>query len=107
MTKAQLRDHILRQLGVIGVGEDPTADDATMVETVIDNCQDELEQLEVALWTTSDIPAYAVEGMTTYCKASLTAFGQEYDPRMRELGLMRLRQVTQDRRSGTGTACYF
>ena len=107
MNKAQLRDHILLQLGIIGVGEDPTSDDATLVETVIDNCHGELQELEVALWDTADIPAYAVEGLTTYCKASLTAFGQEYDPVMRELGLRRLREVTQDRRSDTGSAHYF
>jgi hypothetical protein len=42
MTKAELRDHILRQLGVLGAGDDATAEDATLVEAVIDNCQDEL-----------------------------------------------------------------
>jgi hypothetical protein len=107
MTKAELRDHILRQLGIIGAEESPTAEDAELVETVIDNCQDELEQLEVALWPVDDVPGYAIESFTLYCKASLTAFGQEYDPRLKELGLRQLRMVTQDRRAGVGRANYF
>lgn len=107
MTKAELRDHILRQIGVIGVGEDPTADDATLMSTIIDNCHAELQELEVALWDIEDVPAYAVEGMTRYVKASCDAWGQEYNEALRELGLRRLREVTQDRRSDTGKACYF
>jgi hypothetical protein len=107
MTKAELRDHILRQLGVIGAGEAPTAEDAALVETVIDNCQDELEQLEVALWPADDVPGYAIESFVLYCKASLTAFGQEYDPRLKQLALAQLRYLTADRRSGVGRATYF
>ena len=61
MTKAEVRDHILRQLGVIGAGESPTAEDAELVETVMDNCHDELEQMEVATWSIDDVPGYAIE----------------------------------------------
>lgn len=107
MTKEQLRDHILRQLGVLGAGETATAEDAELVETVIDNCQDELEQLEVALWPVDDVPGYAIESFTLYCKASLTAFGQEYDPRLKEMGLRSLRYLTADKRSGVGKATYY
>jgi hypothetical protein len=107
MTKEQLRDHILRQLGVLGAGETATAEDAELVETVIDNCQDELEQLEVALWSVDDVPGYAIESFTLYCKASLTAFGQEYDPNLKLLGLQQLRTLTADKRSGVGRATYY
>jgi hypothetical protein len=107
MTKEQLRDHILRQLGVLGAGETATAEDAELVEAVIDNCQDELEQLEVALWSVDDVPGYAIEGFTLYCKASLTAFGQEYDPNLKALGLKQLRYLTADKRSGVGRAVYY
>lgn len=107
MTKAEVRDHILRQIGVIGAGETAPAEHAAMVETVIDNCHAELEQLDVALWAVDDVPAYAVESFCIYCKASLTAFGHEYDPALKELGLRQLRYVTADRRSGTGTATYY
>jgi hypothetical protein len=107
MTKEQLRDHILRQLGVLGAGETATADDATLVETVIDNCQDELEQLEVALWPADDVPGYAIESFTLYCKSSLTAFGQEYDLASKAVALAQLRMLTADRRSGIGKATYY
>lgn len=107
MTKEHLRDHILRQLGVLGAGDTATAEDAELVETVIDNCQDELEQIEVALWPVDDVPGYAIESFTLYCKASLTAFGQEYDPRLKDLGLKQLRYLTADKRSGIGRAEYF
>lgn len=107
MTKAELRDHILRQLGVLGAAEQASAEDASLVETVIDNCQDELEQLEVALWPVDDVPGYAIESFTLYCKSSLTAFGQEYDPRLKNLALAQLRYLTADKRAGTGRACYF
>lgn len=107
MTKAELRDHALRQMGVIGAAEDASAEDAALMETIIDNCQDELEQLEVALWPVTDVPAYAIESFIAYCKASCTAWGQEYDPRVKSLALSQLRYVTADRRSGSGKACYF
>ena len=107
MTKAELRNHILRQIGVIGAVDTASAEDAELMETIIDNCQDELEQLEVALWTTADVPSYAVEGFAMYAKGSCTAWGQEYDERLRDAGLRRLRQVTADRRSGVGRANYF
>lgn len=107
MTKEQLRDHILRQLGVIGAVDTPSAEDAELMETIIDNCQAELEQLEVALWSVDDIPAYAIESFCLYAKASVTAFGQEYDPRTKALGLAQLRMLTADRRAGVGRATYY
>ena len=107
MTKAELRDHILRQLGVIGAGESPSAEDAELVETVIDNCHDELEQLEVALWTVDDVPGYAIESFCNYVKPSLSAFGQEYDFAAKQVALKALRYVTSDRRSGVGKATYY
>ena len=107
MTKAELRDHILRQLGVIGAAETPSSEDAALVETVIDNCQSELEQLEVALWTADTVPAYAAESFTLYCKSSLSAFGQEYDPMLKGLALKQLRYLTADKRAGVGRATYY
>jgi hypothetical protein len=107
MTKAELRDHILRQLGVLGAADDATAEDAALTEAVIDNCQDELEQLEVALWSADDVPGYAIESFVLYCKSSLAAFGQEYDPRLKGLALAQLRMLTADRRAGVGRANYF
>jgi hypothetical protein len=107
VTKEEFRDHALRQLGVIGAGENADAHDAVMMETIIDNCHDELEQMEVALWPVDDIPGYAVESFALYCKATCTAWGQDYDPRLKKLGLDQLRYITADKRAGRGTADYF
>ena len=107
MTREEFRDHLLRQIGVIGAGETADAHDAEMAETIIDNCHSELEQQEVALWSIDDIPGYAVEGFALYCKANCTAWGQDYNPGLQELGVRRLRTVTADKRAGRGTADYF
>ena len=107
MTKEELRNHILQQLGIYGVGEDVSDDDASLVETVIDNCHAELEALEVASWSLDDVPGHVVESFCAFVKPSLTAFGQDYDPAAKQVALAQLRTVTQDRRSGTGRACYF
>src|SRR5688572_9228271 len=107
MTKGELRDHILQQLGVLGAGDTATADDAVLMETIIDNCQDELEQLEVALWPVDDVPGYAIESFCQYVKSSCSAWGQDYDPKLKALGLSQLRYLTADRRSGAGKATYY
>lgn len=107
MTKEEFRDHALRQLGVIGAGENADAHDAVMMETIIDNCHDELEQMEVATWSVDDIPGFAVESLIQYILPSCTAWGQEYDPRKKELGLRQLRYITADKRAGVGRANYF
>lgn len=107
MTREEFRDHLLRQLGVIGAGETADAHDAEMAETIIDNCHDELVQMEVALWPVDDIPGYAAESFALYCKATCTAWGQDYDPQLKALGLKQLRYITADKRSGRGTADYF
>jgi hypothetical protein len=66
-----------------------------------------LEKLDVALWTDSDVPAYAVESFVDYCKASVSRFGMDRDPALKIAALAELRYLTADTRHGTGTACYF
>lgn len=107
MTLAEFRDHLASSLGIKGRGNALADDDANYLETVITNCHDELEELEVALWETSDIPAYAVESLVLYCKATISRFGLDPDPALKALGLMQLRYITADRRHGVGRAEYF
>lgn len=107
MTLAEFRDHLATILGVKGRGNTLSADDANYLETVISNCQAELEQLDVALWSSADIPAYAVESFAIYCKGSVARFGLDPDPAVKAVGLMQLRYLTADKRHGTGTASYF
>jgi monoamine oxidase len=107
MTLDEFRDHLAENLGIKGDGNALSADRANYLETLITNCQAELEQKEVALWPSSDIPAYAVESFVDYCKASVSRFGMDRDPVLKELALMELRSLTADPRHGTGKACYF
>ena len=74
MTLEEFRDHLAENLGIKGDGNALTADRANYLETLIANCQAELEQMEVALWPSSDIPSYAVESFVDYCKASVSRF---------------------------------
>ena len=107
MTLEEFRDHLAADLGVKAEGNALSADRASYLETVIDNCQGELEQLNVALWPSSDIPSYAVESFVIYCKGTISRFGFDPDPALKALGLMQLRYLTADSQTGTGKACYF
>lgn len=107
MTLAQFRDHLAANIGLKGRGNALAADDATYLETVINNCHDELDQLGVATWATSAIPGWAIESLVLYCKATVSRFGFDYDPALKAIGLMQLRYVSADPRTGTGKACYF
>ena len=107
MTLEEFRDHLAINLGIKGRGNALTADDASYLETVIENCHGELEQLDVALWPSSDIPGYAVESFVIYCKGTISRFGYDPDPTLKYLGLTNLRGLTADGRAGVGKATYF
>jgi monoamine oxidase len=107
VTLDEFRDHLAENLGVKGDGNSLSSDRANYLETLIANCQAELEQMEVALWPVSDIPAYAVESFTDYCKASVSRFGMDRDPALKFAALKELRYLTSDPRNGVGTASYF
>lgn len=107
MNLEEFRDHLAENLGIKGDGNTLSADRANYLETLISNCQAELEQLEVALWPSSDIPAYAVESFVDYCKASVSRFGMDRDPALKVAALAELRYLTADPRHGVGKADYF
>ena len=107
MNLAQFRDHLAENLGIKGDGNALSADRANYLETLIENCHGELEQIEVALWPTSDIPAYAIESFVDYCKASVSRFGMDRDPGLKLAALRELRYLTHDARHGVGRAQYF
>ncbi len=107
MTLEQFRDHLARQLGIKGRGNALPAEDATYLEEIIRNCQDELEQIGVAIWPVDDIPRFAVEGMVLCCKASISRFGLDVSPALKKLGVDTLRYITADPNTGVGTADYF
>lgn len=55
-TKADIRNDILKHLGVIGANESPSAADAQDVETAIDGRYEELVTDGVAYWGANDYP---------------------------------------------------
>lgn len=107
MNLEEFRDHLAENLGIKGDGNTLSSDRANYLETLIGNCQGELEQLEVALWPSSDIPAYAIESFTDYCKASVSRFGMDRDPALKFAALRELRYLTADTRHSVGRAVYF
>lgn len=107
MNLEEFRDHLAENLGIKGDGNTLSSDRANYLETVISNCQSELEQLEVALWPLTDIPAYAIESFTDYCAASVSRFGRQRDTALKFSALRELRYLTADKRHSVGKADYF
>lgn len=107
MNLAQFRDHLAENLGIKGDGNTLSADRANYLETIITNCQAELEQLEVALWPLSDIPEYVVETFADYCAASVSRFGRDRNPPLKAAALIEMRYLTADNRHSVGQADYF
>jgi hypothetical protein len=107
VTLEEFRNHLAENLGIKGDGNTLSADRANYLDTLIGNCQAELEQLEVALWPSSDIPAYAVESFVDYCKASVSRFGMDRNPGLKAAALAEIRYLTADSRHGVGKAEYF
>lgn len=107
MTLDEFRDHLAQNIGLKGDGNNLSSDRANYLETLIGNCQAELEQIEVALWPTSDIPAFIIESFTDYCKASISRFGMSRDPALKYAALREIRYLTADKRSQVGQAEYF
>lgn len=107
MTLAEFRDHLASDIGLKSRGNALTADDATYLETIIQNSHAELEQLGVALWPVEDIEPFAVEAFKIYCKATISRFGFDFDPVIRKGAELWLRSLTADGQVGVGKACYF
>lgn len=107
MNLEQFRDHLAGNIGLKGRGNALAADDASYLETVIQNCHEELEALGVALWPVTDIPGLAVESFVIYCRATLSRFGFDPDLAAKSVGLQMLRYVTADPRHSVGQADYF
>lgn len=115
MALAELRDRVLQRLGVLAAGEIASAEDATLVESALRGVQGELEQLNIALWTIDDVPAYAAGSLIRMTLPEVgPAFGVvainglPLDEGYRAMAIHRLRELTADRApSVPGTAEYF
>ena len=107
MNLEEFRNHLAENLGIKGDGNALSADRANYLETLIENCHGELEQLGVAIWALTDIPAYAVESFSDYCTASVSRFGRDRNPMLKAAALSELRYLTADPRHSTGKADYY
>ena len=107
MTLAQFRNHLAQNCGIMGDGNTLSSDRANYLETLINNCHEELVKIEVAYWPTSAFPGYIIESFTDYCKASISRFGMDRDPPLKYAALREIRYLTADTRNGVGKAEYF
>lgn len=72
-TKAELRDRVLRHLKVLEAGESATAEDASAVETAIDDVYAELGELGMAYWAANAIPAGCIRPLMRVVAADVAA----------------------------------
>lgn len=110
MTLEELRDHLLGQLGILGIGAAASADDAAHAETVLRNAHGTLAKLRVALWTLDDVPEWAIESFIKYAApmaAPKFGLAEQYPMALTRIALAELRELTSDGRTPTGKACYF
>lgn len=84
-TKAELRDRVLQELGVLAAGETATAEDAELVECVCDAVHAMLHKEFFVDWTIEAIPLEVIEPLMAVCAARLSGrFGLSAE-RRREL----------------------
>lgn len=65
-TKAEVRNKVLYELGLLSRGQTATAEDADDIEAAIDEVQDELVALDIAVFDVDvSIPAYLVNSFVS------------------------------------------
>lgn len=95
VTKATLRNRVLRHITVLGVGETASAEDATVVDDAIDAANEELVTLGVSTWATSAIPDDVSDAMMRFVAGKVRAsFGKGDGTVESDVALIRLRELT-------------
>jgi hypothetical protein len=106
-TKAQLRNRVLRELGVLAGAETAGSDDAAVVEEMIDAQHALLGRLVFVDWTVSAIPDRIYEPLAQVISARLAGTFGVPDGRRQELlalaaeGMAELHTQTQARDDST------
>lgn len=111
MTLAELAALLLQDMGVIGPTETPTSEDSDFVSDKLTRAQARLDQLDIAPWTITTVPDYAVDAFIQYTIPSCArAFGypMENPSAAEDAALTQIKHLVADRRVHTpGTATYF
>lgn len=71
LTKADMRNLVLRYLAKLPEGQTANAHDASVTEDAIDRCQSWLEADEIAYWESSAIPDGAANAYRNYVAAEV------------------------------------
>jgi hypothetical protein len=114
-TKAQLRNRVLQELGVLAGAETANADDAALVDAVIEDQHAMLDREILVTWSTSAIPDTVMEPLVLLVAARCAGrFGLPADRRqelllLHDASMSQLRvQTAADTRPGaTIPAVYY
>lgn len=87
-TKAQLRNRVLRELGVLAAGETATAEDAQVVEEMIDAFHAMLEREVFIDWSLDAIPQNIYEPLAAVVAARCAGQFGVAGPRLAELAAL-------------------
>jgi len=69
LTKADMRNKVLRYLALVPEGDSPTSFQSEVVESAIEQLQAQLEELAIAYWETSAIPNAVATPLRNYIAA--------------------------------------
>jgi len=77
VTKATMRERVLKHLTVTGIGESASAEDAVTVDAAIDAANEELVTRNVSTWATSAIPDDVADAFKRFVASKVRAeFGK-------------------------------
>lgn len=100
-TTQQLAEAVLRRLSVVGAGETPSPDDATLVKDMYADLYQELEVEDVSFWPETSIPEHVFRALTDYMAGNAAPdFGRvEYTP-LADDGYTRLKKLAAEEYNG-------
>ncbi|MGI9451049.1 MAG: hypothetical protein ACR2QH_10505 [Geminicoccaceae bacterium] len=88
MNKQELRNRVLQHMRLLPVGEEPSVEDAELVEEVIDGVFAELVRKRQAGWPLTNIPQYVQLSMIKLVAFEVSgSFGREQNLTEREVAL--------------------
>lgn len=95
ITKSELRTRVLQHLTVLGAGETASAEDAVLIDGIIDSENAFLQTHGISTWLTSAIPDHVIEPLKRYIAArAANSFGKGDQTAQAEYELGNLYAVT-------------